>query len=271
MKNKKQIVLLFLLLISVRFLHAQIQFDHSFSFSTALTELEEEGEKFFLMDVENEQVRLYSKDYSLWKTIQLNVPNGFFLGDVQFASQSLFNSDNQVEFLVMYYKYIETQTSYYYDYTTEIVNQNGSVLLSVPGGAYYSVSADKEGGSKLLIYVYDYSVWPYTVETRIYSVPGQLTGIPSEENNLFSDQITFNAYPNPGNGQFTLKTGHGRIPIDSKLIVRDVAGRIVHHEKLNWTSPEYQLHLIGLDSGTYFYEIETPYLKLKPQKLIIAR
>lgn len=247
---------------------SQIQFEHSFNYSTSVTTLENEGKKIFLMDVDGEQCRLYNSDYSLWKTVNINIPNNRWLADIKYVSQHVFNSDDLLEMLIIYYQYVEVGSSYYYIYTAEVINENGSVLLSVPGGAYVDMIPTSDQGSKLFVYVYDYSGFPFSVETKIYGVPGVPLGIIENPDDLDTKGKLFSAYPNPTNGDIKIRMNNGVFTPDAWLIIRDEAGIVRSRTMLQQGSAEQCLKLVDLPSGIYIYEVVTPYYRSKPAQFV---
>ena len=97
-------------------LNAQVSLNKRYEYSASIVKLETLGYKYYLIDVSNEECCIYNLDHSLFKTITCNVPNNFYLADIKFVSENLFNNDSEIEILCNYYKYISTSTSYYYEY-----------------------------------------------------------------------------------------------------------------------------------------------------------
>lgn len=266
---KKQIFLLLIAFLSWGAgLQAQIQFEKSFPHSGTFADLELDGQKFFVMDVASEQCRFYNLDYSLWKTVQFNVPDNQYLSDAKFLSQHLFNSDDLVEMAIVYYKYVETSTSYYYIYTTEIVNENGSVLLSVPGSSWVDVVRSALEGSRVLFYVYDYSVFPYTVQTQVYSIPGRLTGLEEPGSRVDEAENEALIFPNPIVGPATLKIQNGGLQQQARLLIRDEQGRLYSETLIRPGTVEQELNLAPLQPGTYIYEVISPFYRSKPSRFV---
>jgi hypothetical protein len=259
---------IFLGLATSMYLSAQVEFSHSFDFSVSQANLETLGKKFYLMDPDKEQCRIYNEDYTLETTFQFNIPDNQFLADIAFVSQNVFDSDDGIELLIVYYKYFETQTSYYYQYTTDVIDDDGSILLSVPGGSYSDILNNPGPGSSLMIYVYDYSSWPYDVETRIYSLPGKLTGLDTDNRPLNEMNQDINAYPNPTSGNFTVEMPQELLSQQAKLFVRNMSGELVYQTQLANVSPEHQVNLSSLPSGVYFFELQSSKLTIKGKRII---
>lgn len=269
MRTKRKLILILLLSISW-VLSAQIQEEYSTNYSGSWTELETQGSVFYTMDVEKEQCRIYHSDYTEWKTINISVPDNHWLADIQYVSQHLFNSDDAVEMLIVYYQYVQTSNSYYYVYTTQVIDEYGSVLLDVPLGAYSLVYNTKDVGSKLLVYKMDYSVFPYPVTTKIYSIPGVLSGT-GEEQILNSKVESGLAFPNPSNGNFSLNYSIPGQPRESWFILYNLEGAEILREPLSPERNQVDVARPDLPAGQYLYRIVTPNYQSRGHKLTISK
>ena len=114
----KKSILLLVFLVTMMTSNAQISLEKTYNASTGITQLAISGYKYFLMDVVNNQCRVYNMDHSLWKTINLSVPSGMYLYDIKFVSETLFNSDSKVELAYIYYYY--DATLLFYTYFTKV-------------------------------------------------------------------------------------------------------------------------------------------------------
>ena len=248
----------------------QINLINTYSYSGTYTKLEKDGYKFYLMDVAAGECRIYNTDFSLWKTVKLNIPANNWVTDIQFVSQNLFNSDDKVELLYVTYEYVETSTSYYYKYVTRIAAENGQVLLDVPGGAYSEVRLSSDGESRLLVYVWDYSVFPYTVQTRIYTIPGILAGTGDLQANQGTNDSLI-AFPNPAEGTVNVKIP-GMVDFnETKLVIMNSAGQVVLRQPVAGEVTGIDLEPTGLPSGIYYFKVEGPHYQTKPRKIVYSR
>lgn len=248
--------------------YTQIQSEYSTNYSGNWTTLEKEGSVFYTMDVQSERCRIYKPGYQLWKTIKINVPKDNWLTDIQFVSQYLFNTDDAVEMLIVYYEYVQTQTSYYYIYTTQVIDENGNVLMSVPLGSY-SLIKNTDDGTKLMVYETDYSVYPYPVTTHVYSIPGVLMGVDGPKVIASGESIT--AFPNPADGNFRLNYSIPGQPRESWFILYDNKGSEVLREPLRPDGKNAEISRPELKSGQYIYRIVTPNYQSMGQKLMISK
>ena len=129
---KKNIFLVFVFLVGYIYAaNAQVTLEKTYNYSTSIVELENLGYKYYLMDVPNEQCRIYNLDHSLFKTINCNVPSNFYLADIKFVSQNLFDNDAGIEILCVFYRYYSS--GQYYEYDTKIINDDGSLITSING------------------------------------------------------------------------------------------------------------------------------------------
>ncbi len=248
----------------------QIDYQGSFNYSGNYAKLEKEGYKFYLMDVAAEQCRIYNSDLNLWKTVQLSIPNNRWLSDIQFLSQNLFDNDDGIEFLYVYYQYVQTSTSYYYVYTTCVADENGSILLEVPGGSWSEIKNMDNDGARLMIYVYDYSAFPYSVQTRIYRLPGQLTGIPENEVKSWFQEGETAVYPNPSNGSFNFRVPGMPQAEKTWAAVLDGSGKVILRQPVNQGDESVDLRSLGFPAGTYYLRLESSKLQTKFQKIVLV-
>jgi hypothetical protein len=268
---KKALVFATFILLLVRSAgFGQVDLVNTFPYSGTYVKLEKDGYKFYLMDVVAGECRIYNTDFSLWKTVKLNIPANNWVTDIQFVSQNLFNSDDKVELLYVTYEYVETSTSYYYKYVTRIAADNGQVLLDVAGGAYSEVKLSSDGQSRLLVYVWDYSVFPYTVQTRIYSIPGMPAGTGDPPLNPVPDD-GFTAYPNPAVGKVNVKIPGMADFSETKLVILNSAGQVVLRQPAIGAVTGIDLEPTGLPSGTYYIKVEGPHYQTKPMKIVYTR
>ena len=75
-------------------LHAQPQLEKTYAESVTITKLEGVGEVYYSMDVISKQCHIYRMDHSLYKSISIPTPDGYYLSDVQYVSEKLFKGCN---------------------------------------------------------------------------------------------------------------------------------------------------------------------------------
>jgi hypothetical protein len=265
----KQIVfILTFLLAAASGLKSQVTHEHTYTgVSAAYIHLPAAGYKYYVMDVPNNQCKLYNNDHTLWKTINLSIPANYYLCDIQFVSENLFNTDNSIELL--YVSCIYNSSLAYYTYDTRIASESGTLLLTVPSGGY-SLIYPAETGSKLLIWEYDFSVFPEKVHTKVYSIPGQaaisINEVPDTER--FSLK---NAFPNPTSNTVTIPYNLPENVNKAELKVYDVSGNLIKSFVVDHTFDNIVIQTNDLATGMYFYRIEAGEFKSETYKLSVRK
>lgn len=262
---KKILALIFFSFV-VSGIYAQIPLDASYTYSGTFTRLAISGDKFFVMDVTNAQCRIYNTNHSLWKTLNLSVPANNYLYDIQYISENLFTTDNSLCLVYTYYIYDETNQ--YYTYTTKVVKENGTVLLSLPGCQYYYATTLQNGSTKFVAYSYDYSVWPYTVMTGVYSLPGSLVTSAAQ---LPADQLNQQlfAHPNPASSQVVVGFDVPENATDVRFELRNASGQLMMQQPLLPGQKQLPINVDQFPSGLYLYSVQQPGKTATTKKLVI--
>ncbi len=247
--------------------HAQINIEISTNESAWYAQLANSGYKYYSMDVINNQCKIHNLDFSVWKTIALPIPSGYTLDDIQFVSENLFSTDGQIGLAYMYYQYNSTQQ--YYTYGVKIIKEDGTVLVTADGAAYMYTISTGENGTKFLVYLFDYSTWPYFLGTTIYSLPGSMVGQQSvSPGDIKADRY---AYPNPAGSSITIPipvtTGEGQGTI--KII--DPRGSEISTIKLTKNQTEFRLNTTSFPGGNYNYMILSDGKMVKSASFIVEK
>jgi hypothetical protein len=260
----KKVTLIFLLFLSLGMLQAQINLEEEFNHSGTFVNLSNSGYKFYLMDVVAEQCRIYNTDYSLWKTLNLNVPDNHYLYDIRFVSENLFTNDNTLSLCYIYYNYDEVNL--YYTYTAVIMNESGSILLTIPGAQYVYANNLGDEGAKLTAYSYDYSIYPSTIKTLVYDLPGTLVSNAAGQQH---ENVLADAYPNPATGYTILPYS---LPADvsaATLIVNDASGKVIQSYPVDRQFEKLRINTAQMPKGFYLYHIEAGAYRSEARKIIV--
>ena len=245
--------------------NTQVTLEKKYDFSTSVIELETLGYKYYLMDVPNGQCRIYNTDHSLFKTINCNVPAGFYLYDIKLLSEKLFDNDTGIELLCTFYKY--NASPEYYEYNSKIINEDGSQLAFIDGALYNYINKTGENTYKLFSYCFDYSTFPEKVWTNIYS----LSGTPVVSAFLENETPDFNlkAFPNPASSQ--LKVAYNLPPEvrEGKLSLFDNNGKLVQQFIIDNHTDHLLLNVSDYTSGVYHYFVEYGNKRSSSQKLMV--
>lgn len=247
-------------------LYAQPQLEKTYSESTTICELESMGEVYYSMDVVNKQCHIYRMDHSLYKSISIPTPEGYYLSDVQYVSEHVFNGDDLVELVYSYTKYVPTTNSYYYTYESKLINENGSVLLTFPGAGYTALIETKDQGHKFLVYEYNYSVIPYRTYTHVYSLPETSTKA------AFSVEPAIGlgeAFPNPVGDQVNIPV---QLPVaipSGTLEIVDINGQRMMSLPVRSPASILAIPINQLVPGTYVYYLTAGSHRSSSKKLVI--
>jgi hypothetical protein len=247
-------ILLFLMALSTvsPIITAQISLEKTYTNSVYYTKLSEGEEKIFLMDVPLGQCRIYNLDHSLYRTINIALDQNYYLYDISYVSRNLFNDDNEIELLYLANRYFQNATPPYYQYSLGVVNESGASLLKVDLGTYYEIQ-NVDGQNKLLVWLYDNSLYPYFKGTNIYSLKQGATGAPMRKSTATYDP----AYPNPASDQITIPLN---LPGSSKKAFVQILssdGALLKEYKVDNFFSELLPDISDLKPGIYFYNIMT--------------
>ncbi len=247
---KKTFFSLLLFLFALQGLQAQIDLVHSFQDQSAsITSMNDGSIKYYSMKVSEQQCLIYSENFNLEKTVNISVPDGYDLYDIQYVTDKLFDPDELIEMAVTYYRY--DQASYYYEYGGMIINENGNILLHIPGSSYFSLIQPTETTYNLFSWIYDYSVYPYGVETRIYTLPGTWVSSGTAEQSVQQKA----AWPNPVTDKLMLPVPENTQDIALKLY--DINGKAIKTLKIQNPNKTLKVNTTELSPGTYQYSLQS--------------
>jgi hypothetical protein len=244
------IALIFSLLSTRNMAFAQITLEKTYTYSTTVGELSSGEYVYYLMDVPLGQCRIYNTNHILTKTINLSIPSGYYLSDLRFVSRNLFNTDNLIELLYVYEKYVTTTSAAYYQYGLAVVNENGTQLLTLNDGAYAEVQSIGTS-TRLLAYTYKYNTLGYyDVTTNIYLLGGSSTAVLPRG----TDEIK--VYPNPAEGIFHVKTS-GNLYRNATFTLRNMSGNNVATLPLSGDDC-LDVPVSEFAAGTYLWNVSDP-------------
>lgn len=267
----KTLLVLLICLLSVTYVKGQVTLDKHYDNSCVSTKINAVDYKLFLMDVDQNQCRIYNTDHSHYKTINLSVPANMYLYDVRFVTEDLFHPDSKIELLYVYYEYIITSISEetgYYKYYTKLINEDGVVYLDAPGGLYSYMYLMGDKDYRLFLYSYDYSTYPYAMWTDLYKVPG-IPHFLNSDDNLLKSGVMENAYPNPAKEFTTIGYALPEGVFEANLSIYTMGGKQISTYKVDKNFKNIRIQTGTLLPGNYLYYIETETQKSEAKKLII--
>jgi hypothetical protein len=126
--------------------------------------LENSGEKYYLLDKTNNNTKIYNANHSLWKTVSLPKPTNATYTDIDFVTETKINSDALLEIGYSLSETVNTTTTY----LSKIVNENNVELLNVPSSRKLIINSIAGLADKLMADLpIDYS----KSKTNIYNLP----------------------------------------------------------------------------------------------------
>jgi len=245
----KTTIIAFITLLATLALNAQITHEHTYDFSGTLTEIDTGEFKYYVMDVPMKQCRIYNEDHTLYKTINLAVPEGFFLNDIQFVSRKTFNTNEDIELLYIYYKSTLVNSEYVNTYGLKVVNENGNVLLNLQDGGFAEIK-ELNGVPKLLAYQYIYYDYYYLVYTNVYAIGGS-----ASKSSALESSGTLHIYPNPAGELLRVEINPGNLVKGGQVIVSDLSGKKLLEQPFDPGITEIPVATGQLGTGTYILNI----------------
>jgi len=261
----KQLTSLFALLFCISSVFGQITLEQTYNHSGTYTALANSGDKFYVMDVGAKQCRIYNTDHTLWKTLNLSVPADHYLYDIRFVSENLFTVDNSLCLAYIYYNY--NAVGQYYTYTAKVIRENGTELLTIPGCQYIYALTLTDGSTKMTTYSYDYSLFPYTIQTRVYDLPGQMTSHSISEAQPLLNVLS--AFPNPAHTYTTIPYELTAGELSGELVITSTDGKIIRTIAINNTGSDVRIETTQFPRGIYLYYIQSGNRKSQARKLVI--
>jgi hypothetical protein len=108
--------------------------------------LENSGEKYYVLDTVSGEAKIYNADHTLWKSISLPLPANAIYSRICFISETKINPDALLE---VGYSYHSNASNPIYE--SNIINENGMVLKTIPGASSVGISVLAGYPNKLLV------------------------------------------------------------------------------------------------------------------------
>jgi hypothetical protein len=136
----------------------------------------------------------------------------------------------------------------------------------VDGAQYAYVQDIDEAGTKLVVYSYDYSIWPYSIMTSIFDLPGELLSYDAGPGHQLNAQ---NAYPNPSSDFILIPYDLPKGYVDGEIQVMDMQGKIIQSFRVDHQFDNLHINTAQYPKGTYLYRIIADGYQSEAKKLII--
>ena len=231
--------------------------------STSISEvnLNVSGYKYILHEAGNNEIKLYNPNHSLWKTVQLDIPAGYQMGSLSRVSEKLIDLDNELEFIYSYYDNSTSPVTY----ETRIMNEDGSILLTIPNCNFAWPFDMGPDGWKLRAPIYDGT--NYSVE--IYSLPGELSNLSTGGNTVaYYESNSKMVYPNPSSTVVNIPYELDNSSGNATMTVYSNNGTIVDKFIIDENFDHLKLNILNYSSGSYSFSIEQNGISLKSGQFI---
>lgn len=235
----------------------QVVLEHSYSsnWQMEVVNIEGDGYKYLGVDTTTKDIKIYNTDHSLWKTINTNIPQSAVIYSLSsYCSKYLFNADNKLEVMVMYYV-----TSPSVSYVAELYNEDGVILNTFNNASSYTI-AQVNSGWKLLV---RFGTSPQ--HTEVYSLPGQWAGTSS----LGKPSLPNKIFPNPIENTATIHYTLPNAASQGILNIYNGAGINVRSYTVTGQFNDLVIDKGSLPPGIYIYDISTANGRQAGQRFVI--
>ena len=192
---------------------------------------------------ENNVLKIYTENHSVYSTINLPVDAGSTLNNIKLFTDKLFNSDSLIEFLL-----VSRNSTGVYKMT--LLNENGTILQQF-GDKNDALVVKTLSNTYKLITEKGYSVsGSYYTSKDVYSLTGTLS---ETQASMVSKKLI--AYPNPVKGILNIKNPSDKRE-NTKLKVYNISGEMVMQKNIDKENEDFiKLDVSNLQSGVYIYRI----------------
>lgn len=170
------IIIFSLLILNVT---GQIKYERTVSSKFKPFKLEDGTAAYLKYNKHEKKVLIYTLDETLWKEIELPLPDNHFLDEIKSISVNTFNEDDSVELVYScaVYKYHGSYEDPERDYpqiefTLNVISESGHPLLVVENSNEMEIISS-DGKKKMLIYKHNGSGFGDNIETLVFSLKGE--------------------------------------------------------------------------------------------------
>ena len=266
----KKIINLILLVILTSNAYGQITLEHSYpngKWKTSVIKLSNSGIKYQWVDVAAGQLKLYNLDHSLFKSMTFPVISGLSSTSVAYVSETTFDLDAEVEFMV-YYQEDGNWTSS----VTKIINENGTVILDKPSetpstnnfSGIAEAVFNTPSGTKMVLDNHSDNA------SKVYSLPGTL--VASAIKNIDKDNNShFESYPNPAGNYIKLAYTLPSSVKEAKVSIYSLDGKKVKTYTIDNNYKELYIDTTDFSSGVYICQINSNGMKISNTEFIVQK
>ncbi|MCS3530422.1 T9SS type A sorting domain-containing protein [Chryseobacterium sp. JUb7] len=239
-------------LVSANLVFGQITLEHTFTNEKAYPYITS-TETYYIAKSNNNNLKIYNSDYSLYKTVNVPVPANYNMifypeNNLLTISKHVFNTDNKFEFLVEAYG--PTQNP---DRKLLLIDEDGNLLKdfhqnsTLPYGLNFEIFHDSVTNiNKIIVYSNTLGLNP-VLQSDVYVLP---TSVLAAKEIQAASKLSAFPVPtskilhimNPGNGA-------------NKVQVYDITGKLVSAQSFSVSDSKISIDVESLPKGIYIYKI----------------
>lgn len=262
---KKQI-LIAVSLLTTSFSYAQMTLEHTYPADKAqIILLSNAGRKIAVDDLDNNQIKLYNLNHTLWKTIPVPQIGSFSAWHYNYTSDNLFNSDNLVEAAIYY-----QGTTNLYLYKMLIVNENGQTLQTIDSVSNMLVQTS--GTNQFHAMAYNSSF------TKVFALPGTIPCEPcsgslgiAKPENTGNKPVISDAVPNPSSNEVKIFYSLPANVREAELNIFNNEGKKVKSFRVGSAFEYITIDNSELPSGVYYYNLTSNNNVTTSKKMLVIK
>lgn len=207
--------------------------------------------KYLTVDNRDFTYKFYNIDHSLYKTKIITPPTGYSLYAQYLFSTKTFNTDEKVEFVVIYSKLTGGNTTY----SMRIINEDGGLLKDLGNYTYIQTLTGSDGKNRIIcgkptvVYTNYPTEYHFEYVYDIYSITGSISAQVSSAIDLKMEL----PFPNPANSiinlPYTLENGTSAL-----MRIFNLKGQEIEQKIIDSQFKSIELSVNSYKSGIYIYE-----------------
>lgn len=238
---------------AITFASAQITLENTFPNNEEVASYSKGSDTYYFSTTSDNKIKIYKADYSLFKTINTNLPNGYLISvfynntiDPYMISKHLFNSDDKLEIIV------KAQLA---DNTTVhrkllVINEDGELIkdfnpdFNKSWGKLVDIFHDNISNQNKMIVE---QITNNTSFYEVYLLPSSILNIKE-----LKEKEKLTAFPIPTNSNLNIinpKNG------SNKIEIFDMVGKILLSKSILNSEDKISINVENLPKGIYVYKV----------------
>jgi hypothetical protein len=249
-------------------LFAQITLEHSYpngKWETSIVELSNSGMKYQWVDVSIGELKLYNLDHSLFKSMTFPVLANVTSTEVAYVSETTFDLDASVEFLVSY-----IDDNNWMNSVTKIIDESGALILNAPSetpsintyDGIHGAIFNTPSGTKMILDNHSDNA------AKVYNLPGTLIATAIKFPDIINNNF-LKTYPNPAGNYIYLAYTFPSNITEAQVSIYNIKGEVVRTYTIDNNYKELLIDTQEFSNGTYLCQIQSSGRKIASTKFIV--